>query len=156
MRAILTLVLLVLAAPAWAQYWTPYENARFGYEIDAPPGFEGNGESANGDGQIFYNSIAAQGLSVWGGHFSEEFETEAAAALDAARAGNWAIQSQSSTPHWAEFTAQRGDRVVRQRLITLCDGGSYAAFRLEFNVRDLAALEPTMDGLQRSFMASDC
>lgn len=156
MRATLTLVLLVIASPAWAQYWTPYENARFGYEIDAPPGFEGNGESANGDGQIFYNYIAAQGLSVWGGHFSEEFETEAAAALDVVRADNWTIQSQSSTPHWAEFVAQRDERMLRQRMIMLCDGDSYAALRLEFNRGDLAGLEPIIAGLQRSFKASDC
>lgn len=156
MRTALALVLLFLAAPAWAQYWTPYENARFGYEIDAPPGFEGNGESANGDGQIFFHPGAAQSLTVWGGHFFEGFESEAAAALDAARTDNWAIQSQSSTPHWAEFAAQRDDRMLRQRMIALCDGDSYAAFRFEFNKGDLAALEPVLAGLQRSFKASDC
>lgn len=156
MRAALTLVLLVLASPAWAQYWTPYENARFGYEIDAPPGFEGNGESANGDGQAFYNTGAAQGLTVWAGLFLEGFEAEAAAALDAARADNWTIQSQSSTPHWAEFVAQRDERMLRQRMIMLCDGDSYATLRLEFNRGDLADLEPIIAGLQRSFKASDC
>lgn len=154
--ALLLLMLLLLAGPAWAQYWTHYANARFGYEIDVPPGFEGGGESANGDGQMFYNLEGAQGVTVWGGYFSDSFEQEAAAALAAVSTENWAISAQSSTPYWATFAAQRDHRIIQQRMIALCDGASYAAFRAEYNIAELSRMEPVIDGLVRSFQPSNC
>ncbi len=156
MRAAIALLLLLIAAPAWAQYWTPYANARFGYELDVPPDFVGNGESANGDGQIFYNLAAEQGLTVWGGHVLEGFEKDAKAVLDAASAENWSITAQSLTPHWAAFSGQRDHRIVQYRMILLCDAVSYAAYRLEYNIRDVAQMAQVIDGINRSFRGKSC
>lgn len=157
MRALLlTLALLFSAAPALAQYWGHYANARFGYEIDIPPGFEGNGESDNGDGQIFYDLAGEQGLTVWGGHLPDGFEQAVADALAAAQADNLMVTDQSSTPQWASFSAQRDHRLVLQRMIALCDGASYAAFRIEFNIRDLGRMDDVVRGLARSFVPVGC
>lgn len=156
MRAVPALALLLFAVPAFAQYWTHYANARFGYEIDVPPGFEHGGESANGDGQIFYNLEAEQGVTVWGGYFLESFEQETADALAAASADNWDITDQASTPQWAAFSGQRDHRIVYQRMIALCDGASYAAFRAEYNRGDLSRMDPVIEGLVRSFQPSGC
>ena len=61
-----------------AQYWGHYVNERFGYELDIPPGYEGQGESENGDGQTFYLLKTEQVLAEWGGYFVEGFEAEVA------------------------------------------------------------------------------
>lgn len=156
MRFVLVLIAMLAASPALAQYWTHYANARFAYEIDIPPGFEGNGESANGDGQGFQNLQAAQGLVVWGGQVLEDFSTEVTQAQAAALADGWMQGGQTVTPQWAYFTAFKGQRGLYQRMILLCDGTSYAAFRLEHSVADTAEIEAVIGGLVRSFAAEGC
>ncbi|HEX8821703.1 MAG TPA: hypothetical protein VF794_17395 [Archangium sp.] len=59
------LSLLVLAAPA-PEGWSSYSNTRYGYSIALPPGFEGQGESQNGDGQEFRDASGKVSLKVWG------------------------------------------------------------------------------------------
>ncbi len=156
MRIVLVLLLSVVALPAWAEYWTPYSNTRFGYEIDVPPDFAPGGQSHNGDGQAFYRPLAKQGLIVWGGYVLDSFEGEVAAALDTARADNLFVADWTSTPQWAEFTARRDQRLVFQRMIALCDGASFAAFRIEYDIADLAGMEPIKDGLLRSLRGTTC
>ncbi|MBJ3784840.1 hypothetical protein [Devosia sediminis] len=156
MRIFALVIAVFFASPALAQYWGHYANERFGYEIDVPPGFEGSGESDNGDGQVFYRLEAEQQLTVWGGHLLEGFEAEAAQRQDRASQDNWGISYQASTPQWAVFSGQRDHRVLYQRMIALCDGASYAGYALEYNVRDLAATDAVIDGLNRSLAASDC
>ncbi|MVT00467.1 hypothetical protein [Devosia marina] len=156
MRYLIAIALLLVAAPAMAQFWTHYTNERYGYELDIPPSFEGGGESDNGDGQAFYRPKSEQVLTVWGGHLLENFEAEVAQRQRFANEQNWAITYQASTPQWAVFSGQRDHRIFYQRMIPLCDGASYAAYRIEYNVRDLAAMEGIIDGLTRSFMPMGC
>ena len=77
MRFVL-IILALLTTPAFAQGWERYDNARYGYSIDIPPEFAGNGESDNGDGQGFQNMASAQDLVVWGGTIMGDFEAEVA------------------------------------------------------------------------------
>lgn len=156
MRLLVALVLCLAASPALGQFWGHYANARFGYEIDVPPGFVGQAESDNGDGQVFYDLGSEQGLTVWGGHLLDSFEQEVADRLAYASAENWGISYQASTPQWASFSGQRDHRIFYQRMIALCDGTSYAAFRLEHNIGDLAQMQAVVEGLVRSFRPSDC
>ncbi|ODT69118.1 MAG: hypothetical protein ABS75_18295 [Pelagibacterium sp. SCN 63-23] len=161
MRILLVLVAALIAGPALAQanlaqVWSHYGNARFGYELDIPPGFEGHGESGNGDGQGFYRIEAEQGLVVWGGNLLASFSAEAEDALARASAENWAVTEQAVTPQWAGFSGQRDHRVFHQRMILLCDGNSYAAFRAEYNLRDLPAMTNVIAGLVRSFVPMGC
>ncbi len=150
------LALLLFASPALAQYWEHYNNARFGYELDIPPDFVGNGESANGDGQMFYNLAAEQGLTVWGGQLMDTLEAEAGAAVNALGREGWSVTERSSTPQWATLAAMRDHRLIYQRLIALCDGRRFATFRVEFNIRDLSRMDLVMGGLARSFVAKGC
>ena len=62
-------VLLLLPAPAMAADWRHYVNARYGYGVDVPPGFVAQGESENGDGQVFKTPTAT--LTVFGGNILE-------------------------------------------------------------------------------------
>ena len=112
MRALLVLALMLIASPALAQFWGHHENARFGYAIDVPPDFVGQGESDNGDGQAFLRLGAEQVLTVWGGHLLDTFEEEAAERIASASAENWGVSYQASTPQWAMFSGQRDHRIV--------------------------------------------
>lgn len=156
MRALFLLALMLIASPALAQFWGHYENARFGYAIDVPPDFVGQGESDNGDGQVFLLLGAEQALTVWGGHLLDTFEQEVADRVASASGENWGVSYRVSTPQWAVFSGQRDHRIVYQRMITLCDGTRYAAYRMEYNIRDLAAMDAVIEGLNRSLVASAC
>jgi hypothetical protein len=156
MRLIL-LILALLTAPALAQGWERYDNARFGYAIDIPPGFVGDGESDNGDGQSFYDATGAKGLLLWGGSLMGDFEGEVASAIEYAQAENgWNITYEATTPRWASFSALKGFRILYQRMILLCDGSSYAAFRAEYSVTDSAEMEPVVEKLVQTLKGNGC
>lgn len=156
MRRLLILVCLLLTSSALAQFWGHYENARFGYAIDVPPDFVGQDESDNGVGQVFLRLGAEQALTVWGGHLLDTFEAEAAERVAVASDENWGVTYQASTPQWAVFSGQRDHRIVYQRMIALCGGTSYAAYRVEYNIRDLATMDAVIEGLSRSFVTVGC
>ncbi|MBR1895209.1 MAG: hypothetical protein IJ822_00335, partial [Pyramidobacter sp.] len=59
------LILFSFTAPVFA---ARYENARFGYSLDVPEGFDWLPESENGDGRLFTHSSPAGEFSVWAGY----------------------------------------------------------------------------------------
>lgn len=152
MRKMAVLLMLLLTSPAMADFWSHYANPSYGYEIDIPPGFEGNGENAESDGQWFHHLAAEQGLTVWGARFSGEFGD----ALDQSAPEGWALTDQVQTEEWATLAAVRADRMMVQRAIVLCDRQSYAAFRAEFNTNELGRMEAVLGGLARSLMPIGC
>lgn len=151
MRFALTIIAaLLLALPALAQVpWGIYENARYGYAVDVPPGFEGQGESDNGDGQVFLLDGRVAKLTVGGGVIAAEpdFESEAAARLVEDTNAGWGLAARSTTPTWATWSATRSGRVLHQHMIQLCDGASYAALRLEYAQVDRPKLDPLVEQL---------
>jgi hypothetical protein len=154
MRFALTLAAtVILATPAFAQaVWSYYGNARYGYELDIPPGFEGQGESPNGDGEIFLLDGRVGKLTAWGGYFDVEpdFESEANARFASDTADGWGVMAQSATPSWATWSATKSGRVLQQHMIQLCDGSGYAAIRLEYAQVD----RPKLDSLVEPLLAS--
>ena len=157
MRMLLIALFALLATPAFAQSWDHYDNMRFSYGVDVPPGFAPDGEFDVGDGLSFYNPAGAKGLLVWGSAMTTDFEAEVAAAMDYASAENaWNITAQTSTPRWASFSGIKGIRILHQRMIPLCDGVSYAGLRVEYAVTDTAAMEPVVERLMRTFRANGC
>ncbi|PXA97438.1 hypothetical protein DMC47_14045 [Nostoc sp. 3335mG] len=155
MRAALALIaVLIMALPALAQSgWGYYANGRFGYELDIPPGFEGQGESENGDGQIFLLEGRVGKLSAWAGYFVTEpdFESEANARFAEDTASGWSVTAQSATASWATWQAAKSGRVLVQHMIQLCDGAGYAAIRLEYAQTDRARLDELVEPLIASF-----
>lgn len=157
MRILITTLFVLLASPAFAQGWDSYGNARFGYSIEIPPGFVGSGESDNGDGQSYYNARGAQGLLVWGGNLLGDFDAEVTAATDYAVAENgWTISYAANAPGWAVFSGVKGSRILYQHMIALCDGSSYAAFRVEYSTTNAADLKPIIDQLATTLRGQDC
>jgi len=152
-------LLLAFIGPAAAQYWTHYANIRFGYETDIPPHYVGQGQSANGDGQVFLLPDGLQSLTVWGGNFYEDQQSLAAVADSlVARdlANGLSVSYRTSTPQWAVWSGTIGSRVIYQRMILLCDGASYAGLRSEYERNDLNAMHDVIEGLVRSFKGTGC
>ncbi len=151
--------LLLFVGPAMAQYWTHYANIRFGYETDIPPLYVGQGQSANGDGQVFLLPDGLQSLTVWGGNFYEDQQSFAAVAdslVELDLQNGLSVSYRTSTPQWAVWSGTMGSRVIYQRMILLCDGASYAALRSEYERDDLNAMHEVIEGLVRSFKGTDC
>ena len=156
MRILALILAALLATPALAQDWARYGNARFGYLVDIPAGFEAQGESANGDGQSFYYPQRARGLLVWGGNMQGDFESEVNSAMDYAVAETgWNITYQVVTPRWASFSGLKGSRILYQRMVLLCDGSSYGAFRLEYSAADISTMDPMVEHMVQS-LRGDC
>lgn len=157
-RTVAALVLLATlgSLPALAQYWSHYANARFGYELDIPPGFEGQGESDNGDGQVFLLPNGLQELRVWGGWALDGVEAEATGRIAADMDAGWAITSQAQSPDWAVWAGARDGRGAVSRMIALCEADGYAIFRMEFPLDRMAAVASVVEGITRSFIASTC
>lgn len=156
MRFALLALLTLLATPAFAQGWDHYDNSRYGYGVDIPPGYVGGGESDNGDGQVFGREASAQTLIVWGGLLVEEFETEVGQRMAWTTEEGWNIAYQATTPRWASYSAVQGSRILYQRMILLCDGGSYAAFRAEYSTRDAGDMDAVIEKLAQSLRGTGC
>ena len=157
MRTLIFALLALLVAPASAQDWGRYDNDRYGYTIAIPPDYLGQGESGNGDGQEFQRRRGAQRLTIWGGPLgtvNEGFEAEVKWRMEQAEAGAWHVTYRVVTAEWASFSAIKGFRILYQRMIMLCDRQSYAAFSLEYSVRDTASMDGVVDKLVGSLRSA--
>lgn len=156
MRAfLLAVVLLLISGPAQAQDWGRYENARFGYAIDVPTGFVGEGESQSGDGQVFRSETGTASLHVWGGHILDgSFEAAMQAAIDYAGEDGWRLGEQAVTPSWAGYSGTRNGLMLHARVIALCGGSQFAAFALEYPERELRSMDAVADRLTASLAAT--
>jgi hypothetical protein len=151
----LVVAFLMLGSPAFAAEWGHYENARFGYVIDIPPGFESQHEAANGDGQVFSTPTAE--LRVYGGYILEgDFEDEIKALQQTAVEAGWTITYQAATPRWASYSGTQGSRIFYARAIALCDN-AVAEFSLTYGKADLEAFDQIVERLVTSLKpAGDC
>lgn len=149
MRWVLAALLMLVPAAVLAADWGHYANARFGYEIDVPPGFVGQDESENGDGEVFKTPTAT--LTVYGANIvSGGFEDEVKQRREWAAGDGWAITYQVSTPDKASYSGKRGARILYARLIALCGGAQLAAFELAYSTADVTAFDPIVTRLVHS------
>lgn len=150
MRIAALLLLLVVTTPVVAGEWGRYENARFGYVIDIPPGFREGGEAANGDGQVFRGGSGAQLLTVFGGSLFYGFEAEVAQRKSFAADVGWTLTYEAGAPGWAVWSGRRGGRILYARIIPLCGERRFAMFELEYPAADAAGLDPLVGRIARS------
>ena len=131
-----------------------YVNVRYGYAIDVPSSLIGQGESENGDGQLFKSATAS--LAVFGGSsMDSDFETEVKARQGYSTEDGWNLTYQVSTPRYASYSAVRTSQILYVRMIALCGGSQFAEFELEYSKADLKAFNPIIDGLVASLKATD-
>lgn len=150
MRFVLALLLSLLALPALAQGWGHYDNARFAYGVDIPPGFVGQGESANGDGQAFVLAGKPIDLRVWGGMLLGGLDAEVAARMAEDADAGWGLTYQAVTPRWASWSGMSGGRIIYKRMVALCDGESFAAFSAEYSIADRVMMDAAMERMAGS------
>lgn len=154
MRAFLFTVFAAIALSATAQAEDSYVNARYGYMIDIPDDFIGEGEAANGDGQMFRSSNGTQELRVFGGNALEGFEATVSEAMQFARSDGWNLSYERTTPSWASFSGTRNGMIVYARAIALCGGAQFASFELRYPERDLSAMHDVVERLVASLEAT--
>lgn len=160
MRLILALCLsLLLVLPSTAQGWGSYDNGRFSFSIAVPPDFEAQGESANGDGQRFVQRGRPSTLTAWGGWITgvqSDFSSLVDWSMKIDAKDGWAITYQASTPSWASWSGSKGGRILYQRMIQLCGGDSYTAFRMEYSQADRGTIDPIIERLVPSLKSTGC
>ena len=163
MRMFVALLALGLAVSAFAPVLPAragevYENARFGFALTVPDTFRGHGESANGDGQTFFQAGRPSRLSAWGGFITgqKDFAALAAWTVQQDRDRGWAIVDETRTPTWANWSASKGGRVLYQRMIALCGEGRYAAFRMEYSRADRIEIDRMIERLAPSLRSTGC
>jgi hypothetical protein len=154
LRSIVAVVLALLALPALASAWGHYENGRFGFAIDVPPGFAAQGESFNGDGNRFTTPTAE--LRAFAGYIfrgERTFETEAGFARDAWGEEGYALTYQVTTPRYSVMSGKKGARVLYERLVAICGGDAFMGYSLEYSVADMKAFDSIIDRLSGSLKA---
>ena len=154
MRALIAVLVLLFCAPALAADWGHYVNVRYGFATDIPPGFVGQGESDNSDGQIFTTPTAE--LRVFGANIlAPDFEAEVREREAADTAAGWALTYKVSTPTAASWSGRQGSRILYVRAIALCEGTQIGILQLTYMRADLAAFDAIVERLVRAFRATE-
>ncbi|MCS6759714.1 MAG: hypothetical protein MO852_12770 [Candidatus Devosia euplotis] len=86
----------------------------------------------------------------------DDFEGEAATRMADDVAEGWNHNYQAVTPRRASWSAIAGGQILYQRMILLCDGQSYAAFRAEYGKRNQAETDSIVDKLVASLHGEVC
>lgn len=157
MLRILTVIAFLLAsaiATRAADDWQPYSNARFGYVLDIPPGFELQTEGNEGDGASFHANDNGATLAVFGGAMDGDFETDVNDRIGHEREGNWRIVYSRVTTAWASYSGSRGKEVFYTRAVALCDGRA-AYFRLQYRKSRLTSFDGVISRMAEALRPSE-
>ena len=146
--------LLFLTSIAVAQGISVYENQRFGYAIAVPEGFEGRGESDNGDGQVFKSADGTQTLRVYGGFNTESFAATLRAGMGFARDAGWTLSYTRVRDAWAVYSGNRGKRILYARCIRLCGGDAFASYELDYPTADREDMDAVIQELNMSLVST--
>lgn len=138
------LALLLLATPAVAQDWRPYDNSTLGYTVDLPVGL---GESRETDEGLIIQSptvtLTVFGLRIEPMDFAKAVETAIASSED----DGFTVTDRTVTLEWAHYAAVSGAQRQAVGLVALCDGKSLAAYELRYMEADIAAMAPVIERL---------
>jgi hypothetical protein len=146
--------LCAFSQPAGAAAWDSYDNQRFGYTIDIPPGFSPIAEADNGDGGIAKSPDGRDELRVWGNHLiAGDFSEEIASRVAADIADGWSISYERRGDRAASWSGRRGERILYVRAIKGC-GDAAVYFRLEYRRASLAAYDAVVRRLVRSLKSA--
>lgn len=151
MRFALLVLAILFAAPALADGWSSYANARYGATADVPPGFVKTGpELANSDGLTYWDKRGSMviifGADVPGRDFAAYAESWYVHARDY---DNYASVGKTITPDWAEITGTSGHQQMRMRIISSCDGRQAVA--VQYTARTIS--DTLWSRLKRSLKA---
>jgi hypothetical protein len=143
---------LTIASPfaAIADDWSSYDNARFLYAIDIPPGFSAIAEADNSDGGVSTSATGHAELRIWGAYLGDQdFASDIADRIQSETSDGWKISYDRRLDEEASWSGSKGDRVVYVRAITGCDD-AVLYFRLEYDRSSLKAYDAVVGRLVKS------
>jgi len=149
----LLILLLLLPAPAGAETWEPYVNARYGFTVDIPPGFALVQEADNGDGRTYAKGEAK--LLVWANRLADgTLEDEVVVRRRAYLREGWDIGYDRQTAGWASLSGTLVDSILYHRIIALCDDAA-ASFVLEYPQSMKKEMSPVVGKLVKSLRPAE-
>ena len=153
MPRFLLLLLMLLPAPAFAQSWEPYVNARFGFAVDIPPGFTLVQEAENGDGRTYAKGEAK--LLVWANRLTDgTFEDEVIVRRRAYLREGWDIGYDRQEAGWASLSGTLAGSILYYRIVALCDDAA-ASFVLEYPKSMKKEMSPVVGRLVKSLRPAE-
>lgn len=131
----------------------PYENGRFGYQIDLPSEFKTVSTPDNGDGLGLASAGGSAKLAVWGNYVTEGgFRQESDLRKRFETDEGWNFSYEKRGASWASLSGTKGDRIVYMRQIALCDD-AMGNFRIEYPTGQQKRFGPIIDRLVKSLRA---
>ncbi|MGH6768601.1 MAG: hypothetical protein ACRECO_06215 [Xanthobacteraceae bacterium] len=149
----LTGLATLVAAPATAQTWRTYRNARFGTTIEHPDTFRPGRPPQNGAG-LGFTAADTAAFSVWGSHNS----------LDHDLAGLEKFIRDETTPgkritydargrNWFVLAGIHGDNTFYERYLLSHGGKIVNGFTMQYPTRLKAPYDPLVTRMSKSFRA---
>lgn len=140
----------VLSSAASAADWARYDNPRFAYAIDIPPGFSDVSEAENSDGGVSIGADGRSELRIWGAYLVDrDFRSDVAERVQSDSSEGWNISYDRRTAGSASWSGTRDGRVFYARAITGCDDAAIY-FRLEYDRSELKSYDAIIGRLVKS------
>lgn len=140
----------ILSSNASADDWGRYDNPRFAYAIDIPPGFSGVSEAENSDGGVSTSADGRAELRAWGAHLVDrDFKSDVADRVQSDSSQGWDISYDRRTAKSASWSGSKDGRIFYARAMTGCDDAAIY-FRLEYDRSQLKAYDAVVGRLAKS------
>ena len=147
---------LAIASVASAADWLRYDNARYAYSIEVPPGFGPVEEAQNGDGGVTRSAGGNAELAVWGSMIiDDDFRSEVASRIASDMNDGWDISYDVRRETAASWSGTRNGRILYSRALSGCDGTA-GFFRLEMDASAKEAYDPVVTRLVKTFTRPGC
>jgi hypothetical protein len=151
-RLVLAGMLIFAACGAFAaDGWSRYQNARYGYAIDIPPGFSPISEADNSDGGTSRGTPGRATLSVWGANLLvESFKSDVNGRIESAKQDGWELSLKKVGAKSATWSGTKDDRILYAHAKPGCDGqASY--FQIEYDADAKDALDGPIGRMVKTF-----
>jgi hypothetical protein len=158
-RLAVATLLAVTTASAAAPVYDVYCNARYGYCVAYPrTHLLPQGESDNGDGQVFLSRDGKAKLTVWGEHLVVSGDSLAAryAQRSRSRAASKGIPARTVTyrlsrPDWFVVSGKQGTTIFYEKVIYKAGRSVLASFTLTYPQETAGTYDPVAAKVAASF-----
>jgi len=142
--------MVAFSSGATADGWDRYDNPRFAYAIDIPPGFSDVSEAENGDGGASTSADGRAELKAWGAYLAgRDFRSDVADRVQSDSSEGWDISYDRRTATNASWSGSKDGRVFYARAMMGCDDAAIY-FRLEYDRSQLKTYDPIIRRLVKS------
>lgn len=153
MRIVVFIVAMLLGSAVAAEDgWYRYDNARYGFALDVPPGYAALPATTNTGDQVFTQAggtgvLTVSGGTVEPGSFNQKWE----ATMAAYEGAGWTLTYEAKPPEWTSFTGTRDDRRLYVKMLPLCGGTrQFGQFAFEYAESEAGDAEPIALGIAAS------